>query len=363
MKKTIIVILLLFALVIPSGASEDELYERQYDALGIDELRDSAPDTGIEFEKHISLNEGLSQIWKRISDSIESIFTSGFRCAITIVAVSFLCSCVGALFSEKGAVVKTSLALVGAIAATAAASGSITSVIGMGRDFIAEMDIFSKALIPTLAAAEASCGSPGAALAKASATLFFSSVLIGTINKVFLPMVYVNIFISTANAATENGILKRMSALVSKAISSSLKIFLGAYISYITVSGVSAGAVDKFGLRAVSLAAGTVPVVGGMMSQVSETVMAGAALLKNSVGVFGVLTIISAFATPFLTMAVNYVLFRSASCLASPVIDGGIAELSDRIAESFGQVLAMCATVALVSFISTIAAMKGTGVL
>ena len=60
---------------------------------------------------------------------------------------------------ENGAL-KVVISLVGALSVTVAASGSITSVMGMGKEFISGIDTFSKALIPSVAAAEAAhrCG-------------------------------------------------------------------------------------------------------------------------------------------------------------------------------------------------------------
>ncbi|MBR5543430.1 MAG: hypothetical protein IKU65_04975 [Oscillospiraceae bacterium] len=363
MKLAVCIFTAIALSVVPIFAVEEDVAQAQYEAFGIDELVRASPATDVEFDEGISLNEGLGKIWDKMRSSAGEIFTGGLRCVMTLVLVSFLTSSIGALFSEYGSAVKSATALSGALACTASAFGSITSVISLGREFISRTDVFLKSLIPTLAAAEASCAGAGAAVAKAGATLLFSNVLISIINYVFMPLVYVNIFLAAANAATENGTLQRISGLLSKVISGTLKILLGAYVSYITVSGISASGVDKLGLRAAQLAAGTVPVVGGMISNVSETVIAGALLMKNAIGVFGMLTVLSVFATPFLTMAINYIMFKFAACVASPLIGGKISELSDRFAESFGQVLAMCTSVALLVFISIVASMKGVGVI
>lgn len=367
MKRVLCMIAVVALLSCPCFAAEESLFERQYDALGIDELRDSVPDSAsdIEFSEDVSLNDGLGMIWDKLRRGVGNIFSEGLRCVVTIVAASMLCSTVSSMsLPQDSPAVKTSLSLVGAIAVTGAASGNITSVIGMGRELISSIDLFSKSLLPTLAAAEAATGAPGAALAKSGAAILFSDVLITLINYVFIPLIYVNIFAATANAAARNEALRRISDLSVKAVSSSLKFILGAFVSYITVSGLVSGSVDKAGLKTAQFAiGGTVPVVGGIISDAAETVIAGAALIKNTIGVFGMLVVLAACVTPFATLAINYFMFKFASVCTSPVIGGSLAELTDRLGKSFGLVLAMSASCVTVIFISIVAAMRGVGVI
>ncbi|MBQ6847271.1 MAG: hypothetical protein IJO61_09090 [Oscillospiraceae bacterium] len=362
MKQMICVMVCVFLMTFPCFASEDSLTE----VAEMDEISDSVPkDTGdIEYSEDISFTEGLSKIYEKIKEEVGDIFTGGLRCVMMIVAVSFLTSSVGAitLTGESGAA-KTTASLVGAIAVTAVASGSIKSVIGMGEKLIESVSVFSKALLPTLAAVEAASGMPGSAMAKVTAAALFSDILITMIDKILMPLVYVNIFAATANAASENAALKRLSDLSVKVISATLKIILGAFVSYITVTGIVAASADRAGVKTAKFAiSGAVPVVGGIISDATATVISGTAVLKNSVGVFGMLVIISSSVTPVITLAINYSLFRFASVCASPVIGTGISDLSERLASSFVVVLAMVASCITVLLLTIVMIMQSTGV-
>lgn len=362
MKKLMCGIIFILLLISPCAAEE---YSRRLDALGMDELYAALPADAseIELEPDVELNEGLRGIWDNLGGKIGAVFSEGVRCVLRIVAVSMLCATAGAI-GVTGETRAKSLAvsLVGAVAVCAAAAGSITSVIGMGRGVISEIEVFSKALLPSVAAAEAACGVPTSAVVKASAAVLFSDVLITLVKNVFLPLVYVNLFTATAYAAVKNDVLRRISDISVKIVSSSLKIILGAYISYITVAGLISGGVDRAGVKAAQLAAGSVPVVGGIMSGATETVLAGAAVIKNAVGVFGFLAILAAVSVPVMTLAINYMTFKVAAVFATPMMGGGLSEQCDRIGQSFGLVLAMVCSCALVMFIAIIAAIKSVGV-
>lgn len=360
MKKTVCMIASVLLLTLFCSA-EGDLYE----SLGVRDMVRSAPaESDIEFSEEVSLNDGLSGVWEKLLGSLRDMLGSGLRCAGVVVAVSLLGGIVESVSIAGDKTVQNALSLVGALAIITAASGNITSVVGMGRSFMSSVDVFSKALLPSVAAAEAACGLPGAAVAKAAATLVFSDVLINVINYVLMPLVYVGIFASTANAAAENEALRKISGFSRKFVGTALKVIIGAFVSYISVLGLVSGGVDKGGLKTIQMTLGTVvPVVGASISEAAETVIAGANLMKNAIGVFGMLTILSAFVSPFAALLINYSSFKLASLLSAPLVGNRISELSSSIAESFGLVLAMCASVATVILISVIAAMQGVGVL
>ena len=352
MKKVLCFAAVLILFSLPCSAAENDFYERQIEALGADELLRAVPDdaSDVELSVDLSFKDGLAVIWDKLCRNLKTVLMSGMRCVVSVVAISMLGGAVSAMGNAKDSpAVNLALSLASALAVTAAAAGSIKSVIGMGRDLIYQLDSFSKALLPTMAAAEA-------------ASAFFGDVLVSVISGVLLPLVYINIFAATANAAVRNDSLRKIGDMSAKIVSVSLKFLLGAFISYITIAGIVSGSVDKAGLRVMQLAVGGVPVVGGIMADAAETVLSGAALIKNTVGVFGMLVVLTACVVPFCSLAGNYILFKVCAVCASPMIGGSISELCDRLGQSFGLVLAMASSCVTVIFITIVAAMSSAGV-
>ena len=109
--------------------------------------------------------------------------------------------------------------------------------------------------------------------------------------------------------------------------------------------------------RAKAVLSGTVPVVGGIISQASGSVLAGAGLLKNSLGVLGLLAVLATCLTPFLRMAVQYLLYKVTAFLAATAGNGTLVELIDALGSAFGLVLGMvgsCALLLLISITSSV---------
>ncbi len=365
MKRIVCLTMLIFSLLPICICEATETDNEYFEAIGMKDVYSAIPHDAHEFEKigEFTLDEGLNIVFKKLISGIKDLFAEGMKCVITIVAIAILCECVCAISQPKdGETVKNAVSLIGAIAVTGVASRRIIGVVSMGRNFIDEVDSFSKVFLPVVAAAEAACGAPGAALSKSTAAVFFSDVLITLVNRFLIPLVYVNVFAATANAASKSEALRRICDLSTKVVAAVLRFLLGSFLSYITVAGLVAAGADNAGIKTAQFAAANIPVVGNIMSEATQTVAAGARMIKNTIGVFGMLVILSACVTPFVTLGFNYFLFKLASVCAAPVIGGNISELTDRIGQTFGLILAMVATCATVLFLAVIAAMKSVGV-
>ena len=104
---------------------------------------------------------------------------------------------------------------------------------------------------------------------------------------------------------------------------------------------------------------GVVPVVGGIIADASETVLAGAGMLKNTIGVFGMLAILAACAYPFLQLGVQSLLYKLTAFLAGTVTEGPLAGLINALGTAFGLMLGMtgsCALLLLISITSSVSA-------
>ena len=133
-----------------------------------------------------------------------------------------------------------------------------------------------------------------------------------------------------------------------------------AFTVYLSIARVVSGAADGAAVKVAKAAiSGAVPVVGSILSEASETVMAGAGVLRNTIGVFGTLAVIASVAYPFLQLGIQYLLYKAAAFLAGTVGDRSLCGLIDGLGGAFGLVLGMtgsCALVLLVSILSSVSA-------
>jgi stage III sporulation protein AE len=217
-------------------------------------------------------------------------------------------------------------------------------------------------LLPVLGSAVAASGKPVSGTALYAATIAFSQFFMTLVKNYILPLTYAYIACGIANAAIGGKVLSRMGKLIKWAIMLALTVLIFIYVGYLTISGAVSGATDAVTVKAAKLTISTVvPVVGGMISDAAETVIAGAAILKNSVGIFGLLAVLAICLVPFLQIGVKYLVYKLTAALSATVGDEQVVGLIETISGAFAIVLGMVGTCALMLFVSLISAVRMVG--
>lgn len=342
-----------------SGAEPEDVLQAQADALELDSLQQVAREYVPELDwTQVDWNAGLSSLLETGTQSVHGVVRKALRSSLLLFAVVLLSSLAEGASSAGAARIFPAASVAAAMAITAIAAADANTLIGLGSEVIGQMEQFSKALLPTMAAAVAAAGAPGEASARLLAVMLFSDVLMTLINRLLLPLVYAYIAACTAHAATGNGGLKRLASTLKWGVTSILTAVLLAFVGYLSVSGVIAGTTDAITLKAAKFTVSSmVPVVGGILSDAAETVLAGAGILKNSIGVLGMLAVLGMCIIPFLQLGVHYLMYKITAVLAAVVADSRVTGLIDGIGGAFGLVLGMsaaCALLLLISLISSV---------
>lgn len=356
MKNWICLLVLLLVLTGSARAAElpkdltDAAPEAAEDILEIGDLSGPA-----------GFSRGLAGIAERLSDKFQAVLRQRLRGAASILLVAVVCGAVDGFARGTGeGKAAAFLPMAGALAVTLLTAGSLEDLIGLGAETIGELNLFSKALLPTLAAATAASGAVSTATFQQVTTVFLADLLMELIDALLIPLVYLYIgALTAASCLPENrlgAIAEALKKIITWILTSSLLLFT-VYLSAVRViAGAADGAAVKVAKAAIS---GAVPVVGGIIAEAAETVLAGAGMLKNTIGVFGMLAILAACAYPFLQLGVQYLLYKLSAFLAAAVGAPELCKLIDGLGGAFGLVLGMtgsCALLLLVSVLSSVAA-------
>lgn len=329
----------------------------QLSVPGLEQVWERAEEHGVSREA--SLDAGLSNLFADALGQVRGLLRAGLATAARLVAVVLLCSLAQSL-REGGESGLQAVQIAGAAAITALTMTDMAVMIGMGRDTLGKMEDFSGLLLPVMSVLTAATGGITSAAARQGATVLFSQLLITAMDRLLIPLVYAYVAASCARAAVGNPGLKRTADLLKGAVTFVLTALLLAFVGYLTASGAIAGSVDAAAVRAAKLAISrAIPVVGGILADASESVLAGAGALRGTVGAAGLLVVLAICLTPFLRLALQYLLYRGAAALCATVAQPGLAALIDDIGAAFGLVLGMTgagALVLLVGIVSAVAA-------
>lgn len=355
MRKIWIIFLLLWCMAPVYGA---EIPEEITDAMP-DSAKELLEDTD-KVENFTSLGDGLSGLWERTCKLLAVTVQDSLGGVVLIMSAILLCSLAEDCFGAAGGGrMLDPVPLVGTMVILLAVGSNMKSLMGLGEQTIEELDIFSKALLPTLSAAAAAGGCAVSASVRQVATVFFSDLLISLIRSLLLPLVWVFVALSAVDAILPAGRLSGIAQGLHKAatwlLSGSLLLFTG----YLSLSGAFASSADSLTLRMARSAIGTaIPVVGGIISDAADTILAGAGVLRQSVGIVGTLTILATCILPFLKLGVQYLLLKLSAFFAAAVAPEPLVKLLHALSSAFGLVLGMTGATAAMLLISVASSVK-----
>lgn len=364
MRKIIFILLAALLLCAPVRAAEDTT-ARQGAALGADtlpqaldadvraQLRDVSPVTGGDFLKTLS---GI------VSDALTGALGGTREAAKTLCALlAAVILCAMAENFGAGAAGRA-VTIAGALAVTGVCTAGLQTMFGLAADTLDRVCNFTTLLLPVLSAAVTAAGAPSTGAALYAGSMLFMDVLLTLIRRLLQPLVYAFAALAAADCAVGQGKLAKLRELIGWVIAASLKGVMYLFTAYLTLSGVVTGASDAAGARAVKAGlSAALPVVGGIVSDATESVLAGAGAVKAAAGAFGLLAVLAMGLFPFLRIGVQYLTLRVAAAAGGTVGSGGLSGLISQLAAAMGYMLAMTGCALLMALICCTCFIKAAG--
>lgn len=344
-------------LTVPVHAVGSELQPEDF-GLGEFEAQAEAYLDGFDIRLQNSWEENLAVLVDTGTEELFGIVKKAVRSAVLLLSVALFCAMSEPIVGGKTVNSARIISLVGSLAVSAISVSDVSSLMGLGVSSVKTLTSFSNVLLPVIAALTAATGAITGAAARQMAAVLFSDVLLNVMNGVLIPLIYAYVALSIAWAATGNGGLKKTAALFKWIATTLLVVLLMTYVAYLSLNGIISGSADAATVKAAKFAISTaVPVVGGILSDASASILSAAGILKSSVGVFGMLAVLALCLVPFLRLGVHYLVYKFVAAMASTVGDGPVSALIESLSSSFGLILGMMGASAfllLVSLVSSV---------
>lgn len=320
-------------------ALEEALPEEAQDILGGQDPA-ALPEDGL-----------LEKVLSSAGEALWSALGNAGRAAGVLLTVTVLCSLAGSL--DTGGRASRYVLLAGVAAMGAVAVSDFDSYMQYGLSALQTLADYSRVLLPTLAAAAASTGAVASAAAKYGATALFMDVLLSLARNVVMPAVCGYAALAVADAAVGNEALKAAKKIMKSLCTFLLTGLSLAFTGWLALTGVISGTADAVTARVTKTAvSAALPVVGSILSDAAGALASAVSMLRNSVGVFGLLAVLCVCIGPFSALGARYLLYKLAAAVCSCVADKRLSELVDSLGTCFGMVLALNGVGALMLFVS-----------
>ncbi len=150
------------------------------------------------------------------------------------------------------------------------------------------------------------------------------------------------------NHLSEHIRIGQLASLLRTIATWTLGVSFTVFISVTTLQGLGAAAADGISIRTAKYAVDNfVPVVGGMFADTMDTLVGCSLLIKNALGITGLVALLFVAATPLIQSMTGVLVYRISAALLEPVaekrISACIRDFSDALTLMFVIQLSMCA--------------------
>lgn len=216
-----------------------------------------------------------------------------------------------------------------------------------------DITIFVHSIIPSMAMLCMS-GGEAATATMAHPVIFFVCTVAGSLIKnIITPLVLLRAVCILLCAITGNSSLNEFSELFTKLHKTLLALSMSLFAGILGISSFAASSFDSLAARGVKFAiSASVPVVGGSISEAMSSVAGSAMLLKNAVGLGGVVVIFAMFALPMLKIWALSLAFRITAAFTAPVSEKRVSETLRKLGDCIDMLFSSVASMGTIMIIA-----------
>ncbi|WP_170240350.1 stage III sporulation protein AE [Thermosediminibacter litoriperuensis] len=280
--------------------------------------------------------------------------TANYHLLAKLVALSVICAVLKNLQHgfEKDNIGRMAYSAVYLVLVVIAVQSFIIAI-NTGRDAISDMVSFVHALMPTVFTLLAAIGG------MTSVSVFNPLIFIGItaastwIKDIILPVIFFISVLSLVNNISDSFHVSHLAHLLRQVCVFLLGFFLSVFLGIMVVQGAAAATVDGISIRTAKFASKNfMPIVGGIFSDALDAVVGCSLILKNTVGLIGLLLIFIITLFPVIKILSIIFIYRLSAAIIQPVGEESIVRCLNDIGNSLTMVFVSVASVAMMFFIA-----------
>ena len=221
---------------------------------------------------------------------------------------------------------------------------------------------FMKVLLPSYLLTVVLCSGSVSALGFYEVTLLGINMTQNVVVRAILPVINFYLILLILNQMSEEDYFSNFAGLLETVIGWVLKTVTGLVIGLQAVQCLVAPSVDSLKNTAAQRLAKAIPGLGNILDSAAETVAASALVIKNAVGVAGILALVAICCIPVIKLAVCILIFRFLCAVIQPVSEKRMVEGIESISRGavlLLKILVMSVSVFIISIAMITSSVKG----
>lgn len=189
--------------------------------------------------------------------------------------------------------------------------------------------------------------------------LFLINFIGNTINQVIIPIVLIVTALSIISKISDKVQIDKLASFFKSGVIWTLSIVLTIFVGIISLEGTLGSTVDGITAKTTkAVVSSAVPIVGKILGDAVDTVLGCGVVLKNAVGVVGVIIVIGICIAPIIKLATLTIMYNLASAVIQPIADIKIVKLLSEMGGVFKLLLAILCSISVMLIVGVTLVIK-----
>lgn len=371
MKKIILIFILV--LMIPTkvlAETEEEIMASTQEKFNISGFINQAQEYTGDFFKDMDLSDIFTQavqgkvnnqtIYKKIIKILGNEVNSNIKILINILVIIVIHGILKSITdSLENSNVSQIIYFVQYILIVTLIMSNFTEIIKLIKETANNLVGFINLLMPLLLTLMVYTGNITTSTVLEPILLFISNFIGNIIVNVLIPIVLIIVVFSIISKISDRVQVEKISKFLKSGVVWFLGVVLTIFVGVVSLEGTLSSSVDGITAKTAKAAISSViPVVGKVLGDVVDSVLGCGVILKNAVGVVGVIVIIGICIFPVLKIATLSIMYSLASAVVQPVADDKIVKLLDEMSGVFKLLLAILCSLSVILIIGVTLVIK-----
>ena len=373
-RKKIIIIFFIFIFVVTmpcyAKETEEEILQDQQEEFEIQDFLKNAEEYTGEFFQDIDIGEMLNQaisgevdnstIVKRILNLFGSEVTTNIKSLVGILAIILIHSILKSISDslENDGISKL-IYYVQYILIVTIIMGNFSEIIKLVQETSNNLVGFMNMLIPLLIMLMTYTGSITTSSVLEPIILFMVNFIGNIIQTLIIPLVLVCTALVILSKISDKVQIDRLSKFFKSGVVWFLGIVLTIFVGIVSLEGTLSSSVDGITSKTTkAVVSSAIPVVGKILGDAVDTVLGCGVILKNAVGVIGVIIIIGICIMPIIKLGILMLSYKILSAIVQPIADEKIVSLLEEVGDIFKIFLGILCAISFMLIIGTTLVLK-----
>ncbi len=374
MKKFLLIMIVVACVMIVGNVSYADsgmqTMKEQQEEFKIQDFIKGAEEYSGEFFDNIDVGDVLQQaikgevdnstFAKRILNLLGKEVTTNVKAIVSILAIIIIHSVLKSISEslENDGISKL-IYYVQYILIVTIIMANFSDIIKLVQDTTSNLLGFMNMLVPLLVTLMLYTGSITTSTVIEPIILFMVNFIGNMIQNLIIPLVLIFTSLVVISKISDRVQIDKLSKFLKSGIVWFLGIVLTIFVGVVSLEGTLSSSVDGITAKtSKAVVSSAIPVVGKILGDAVDTVLGCGVVLKNAVGLVGVIIIIGICIMPILKLTVLTASYKLLSALVQPIADKPITSLLEQIGDIFKIFLGILSAMSFMLIIGTTLVLK-----